>query len=315
MCRHENTRAEPEGGRARQLAGEESGKTAATPLVLAFISPLSLPTDSGLKSFVDMKAPLPFEGISEPGRDRYRTLLLATALAGAFLFYSSGGPQLPPRPLAPQSGLFERYCRTGELSSGMWEPVVVDGHTWPRLKDSTGYRFGLDGNRSATSCYSRNSTLLPQLVAANSWRWKPTGCAIRPFDPARLVRRLAERAKERALGGGILFVGGEDCRMQAISLESLLGRYIKRGAISDFASFSSVKLESGAGAISFSKYDSSPRRQHWARPYTYIVPKTYRSDYLVSPGDWQLPLPDERRAGELSANATEGETNSFANSA
>lgn len=218
-----------------------------------------------MKSLVDMKAPLPFEGISEPGRDRYRTLLLVTALAGAVLFYSSSGPQLPPRPLAPQSGLFERYCRTDELSSGRWEPVVVDGHTWPRLKDSTGYRFGLDGNRSATSCYSRNSTLLPQLVAANSWRWKPTDCAIRPFDPARFVRRLAERAKERRLGGGILFVGEEDSRMQAISLESLLGRYIQRGSISGLSSFSSVQLEGGAGAISFSKCDSSPLCQP-ARP-------------------------------------------------
>lgn len=264
-----------------------------------------------MKSLVDMKAPLPFEGISKPGRDRYRTLLFATALAGAFLFYlSSSAPQLPPRPLAPRSGLFERCCRIGELSSGKWEPVVVDGHTWPRLKDSTGYRFGLDGNRSATSCYSRNSTLLPQLVAANSWRWKPTGCAIRPFDPARLVRRLAERAKERALGGGILFVGGEDSRMQAISLESLLGRYVERGSISDLASFSSIKLESGAGAISFSKCDSSPCRQNCARPYTYIVPRTYRSDYLVSPRGWQLPLPDDGQVGELSSNATEGETNS-----
>ena len=32
---------------------------------------------------------------------------------------------------------------------------------------------------------------------------------------------------------------------------------------------------------------------------------THRSDYLVNPLDWQLPLPDDSRA---SANATEGET-------
>lgn len=189
----------------------------------------------------------------------------------------------------------------------------MDGHTWPRLKDSTGYRFGLDGNRSATSCYSRNSTLLPRIVAANSWRWKPSGCAIRPFDPARLVRRLAERAKARALGGGILFVGGEDSRMQAISLESLLGRYVERGSISDLSSFSSVKLEGGAGAISFFRCDS-PRVVSSAPVSTLTsFEKTRRSDYLVSPRDWQLPLPDDNAPGRFSTNATEGETrNPFA---
>jgi hypothetical protein len=267
-----------------------------------------------MKSLVDMKATLPFEGICEPGRDRHRTLLLATALVGAILFYSSSGSRLPPRPLAPVTGLFERCCRIGELSSGNWEPVVVDGHTWPRLKDSTGYRFGLDGNRSATSCYGRNATLRPQLVAANSWRWKPTGCAIRPFDPARLVRRLAERAKERNRGG-ILFVGGEDSRVQAISLESLLGRYIERGSISDLSSFTSAKLEGGAGAISFSKCDS-PRVVSSAPVSTLTsFEKTRRSDYLVSPRDWQLPLPDDNAPGRFSTNATtEGETrNRFAN--
>lgn len=198
-----------------------------------------------------MKPPVPFEGVTELPRDRYRPVLLVTALVAFFFFHQSPPPWTYPASLTSRPGLLQRYCRLDELASGGWESVPVDGHTWPRLKESCGYRYGLDGNRSATSCYTRDPGMLPVLVVTNSWRWMPSGCALRPFDPARFVQRLEERA--RAGNSGILFVGGEDSRIQTISLESLLGRQIERSHIADRHPFSSVRLEGTAGNLAFSK--------------------------------------------------------------
>ncbi|GAA5985497.1 hypothetical protein JCM10908_006999 [Rhodotorula pacifica] len=227
-----------------------------------------------------MKTPAPFEDAPRPPRDRYRLPLLALALT-AVLFLTTG-PRVPFTAYAPRVGLAQRYCRLDELSKGWWESSPVDSQTWPRLKDSRGYRFGLEGNRTATTCYSRDPATLDALAAANSWRWKPKVCALRPFDPARLVRRLGERAQRRGNGAGILFVGDESARTQSISLESLLGRHIARGYLADGVPFSSVQLEGPAGGLAFSK-----------------------RDYLVSSRDWQLMLPEDADGGQSVANETE----------
>lgn len=189
-----------------------------------------------------------------------RPRCLAFALTvGVFLYILPLDLLLPTRPFAILSRhLFgERYCHPEELGIGKWllrtEDAAVDGHTWPRLKASVGYGFCEDANRTALSCASRHPDGLRQLQKLNRWEWKPHGCAIRPFDPAAFVERLAEIAEKGKGGRGLLFVGGRSAQRQAQSLECLLGQYVDKGSLTD-ANRSGVYLAENAGKIEFVRY-------------------------------------------------------------
>lgn len=172
-----------------------------------------------------------------------RQLYLLAGLAAGLLLLATATYQRDRLPTSSQP-----WCTNDQLSTGQWEPIKVDGHTWPRLKQSVGYLCA-DRNH-ALHCFEEEPTQLPRLAQANSWRWKPDGCALRPFDTDALVDKLGANARRGAKGSGILFVGDSLQLQQVQSFECLMGEHVEEGYISDYE-IGSLKLEKGAGKVEF----------------------------------------------------------------
>ncbi|ORY81281.1 GDSL/SGNH-like acyl-esterase family found in Pmr5 and Cas1p-domain-containing protein [Leucosporidium creatinivorum] len=164
----------------------------------------------------------------------------------------------------------QRYCTNDELSvgHGRWEQVEIDAHTWPRLKQSVGYTCS--DNRHALMCFTNDATQLPRLAASNSWRWKPEGCTLRPFDAKKLIRRLGDNSRKGKAGRGLLFVGDSLQLQHVQSFECLMGQYVEEGFMTD-KEVNGLLLGEAAGRLDFvrSDYIAQPEND-----YEIIMPET-----------------------------------------
>ncbi|ORY81280.1 GDSL/SGNH-like acyl-esterase family found in Pmr5 and Cas1p-domain-containing protein [Leucosporidium creatinivorum] len=194
-----------------------------------------------------------------------RTYTIAVLLLGLFLVLSGTWRQRDHLPTFDALA-GEPYCASDQLAVGQWLPIQFDARTWPILKDSAGYLCS--DNRHALMCGTSEPSQLPRLAAANSWRWKPQGCALRPFDAAALSHRLGANSRKGTKGRGILFVGDSLQLQQVQSFECLMGRHVQEGFISDYE-VGSLELSNGAGKLEF-----------------------VRTDYTVQPEDWTLMYPE-----------------------
>lgn len=176
-----------------------------------------------------------------------RSIVLALSVAALVLVASGGYHQ---RERLPSLSARQRYCTSDELSvgHGHWEQIDIDAHTWPRLKQSAGYTCS--DNRHALMCFTNDATQLPRLAASNSWRWKPEGCALRPFNAKNLIRRLGENARRGKPGRGILFVGDSLQLQHVQSFECLVGQFVEEGFMTD-KEVNGLLLGEGAGRLDF----------------------------------------------------------------
>lgn len=176
-----------------------------------------------------------------------RTYTIAGLLLCLFLILSSTWRQRDHLPTFDSLSA-EPYCASDQLAVGRWQPIKIDTRTWPILKESAGYLCS--DSRHALMCFDNQPSQLPRLAAANSWRWKPQECALRPFDSTALSHRLGANSRQGAKGRGILFVGDSLQLQQVQSFECLMGRHVQEGYISDYE-VGSLELAGGAGKLEF----------------------------------------------------------------